>query len=177
MQNQQKYIDIAKKIKILILDVDGVMTDNGIYVDCNGNELKKFNALDGHGIKILMYFGIEIAIISGRTSPSVTNRAKELGIKYCYQGMLKKSEALADIINKTKLGYDEAAYMGDDIIDLSVMQKVALPIAVANAQKIVRDSALLITNKNGGNAAVREVCDYLLKSQGKYDKVIDFYTD
>lgn len=175
MQNEAKYIKIAKSIKILILDVDGVMTDGGIYVDYKGRELKKFNALDGHGIKILMNFGIEIAIISGRLSKSITSRTKDLGIKLCYQGAIKKSVALQDILTKTGLDKSEAAYIGDDIIDLSVMKKVGLPVAVANAENIIKDVALLTTTKNGGDGAIREVCDYLLKAQGKYDEVINFY--
>lgn len=163
---QDKVYLLAKKIKLLICDIDGVLTDGGLYFDYNGNELKRFYAQDGHGLKTLMQFGIEVAVISARKTPAVEHRMKNLGIKHYYQGQSNKTKSLYDLLTKLKLKADEVAYVGDDVIDLTVMRQVGLPIAVDNAVESIKPYAKLITKKQGGNGAVREVCDFLLKSQG-----------
>ena len=169
MELEDKAAEIAKSIKLLVLDVDGVLTDGGIYFDENGVESKRFNALDGYGITMLLSSGIEVAIISGRKSKCVTYRMKNLGVKYCYQGRINKTQAFEELIAKLDLKPNQVAYVGDDIIDLPVMYKVALPIAVANAQKYVKEYAIFSTQNTGGNGAVREVCDYILIAQNKYN--------
>ena len=172
MHSNEKVSGIAKKIKLLILDVDGVLTDGGIYFDDNGVEQKKFDSQDGLGIKLLQLSGIEVAVITARSTKSVSHRLKGLGVEHYYHGILDKSSALEKLIKKLSIDPSESAYVGDDVIDLPVMTRVALPIAVANAQESVKDHALMVTEKSGGNGAVREVCNFLLKSQDKYDALV-----
>jgi 3-deoxy-D-manno-octulosonate 8-phosphate phosphatase (KDO 8-P phosphatase) len=175
MHSTEKTNEIAKKIKLLILDIDGVLTDGGIYFDDTGKELKKFNSLDGHGIKMLLSSGIEVGVITARSTPSVSYRLEGLGIKHYYHGVSDKSTTLTELITKLSLDTNEVCYVGDDVIDLPVMTRVALPIAVANAHSFVKNHSLLVTEKCGGSGAVREACDFLLKSQGKYDALMESY--
>jgi 3-deoxy-D-manno-octulosonate 8-phosphate phosphatase (KDO 8-P phosphatase) len=172
-----KYMSINefKTIKLLILDVDGVLTDGGLYFDEEGKELKRFNALDGHGIKMLMQNGIEVAIISARENKTMQYRAKNLGITHCYLGQDDKTVAFENLKQTLGITNTHIAYMGDDIIDLPVMTRIGLPIAVANAHDEVKKRALYITYRTGGNGAVREVCDEVLKSQGLYENMIQQY--
>ena len=165
-------IKIAKQVKLLVLDVDGVLTDGGIYFDDSGKELKKFNSLDGHGIKMLLSSGFEVAVISSRITPSVAHRMEGLGVKHYYQGQSDKNIKMQQILGTLSLNVDQVAFVGDDVIDLPVMKKIALPIAVANAHLFVKEHALLITENRGGNGAVREVCDFLLKAHSKYDDLM-----
>ncbi|MDB9788308.1 HAD-IIIA family hydrolase [Candidatus Thioglobus sp.] len=175
MHSNEKVSEIAKKIKLLIIDVDGVLTDGGIYFDDNGVEQKKFDSQDGLGIKLLQLSGIEVAVITARSTKSVDHRLKGLGVEHYYHGILDKSIALEKLIKKLSIDPSESAYVGDDVIDLPVMTRVALPIAVANAQESVKDHALMITEKSGGYGAVREVCNFLLKSQDKYDALVNSF--
>ncbi|SFV62326.1 3-deoxy-D-manno-octulosonate 8-phosphate phosphatase [hydrothermal vent metagenome] len=165
----------AKQIKLLILDVDGVLTDGGIYFSLNGEELKRFNALDGHGLKLLQQTGVKVAIISARKSELLKRRMQDLGITLVYQGCDNKLIAFEEIKTKLKLENTQIAYVGDDVIDLPVMSKIGLKIAVENAHEFVKNYADIITKKSGGNGAVREVCDYLLKAQGKYEQLMNQY--
>ncbi len=165
----------AKKIKLIIFDVDGVLTDGGLYFSDDGQEFKRFNSLDGLGIKILKDNGIEPAIITARNSKTVEHRMKNLGIKHFYQGQNDKLVAFNDLLNKLKLNADQVAYMGDDVIDLPVMTKVGLPISVANAHELVKEHSCIITDKIGGHGAVREVCDFILKAQDKFDEAMKTY--
>lgn len=165
----------AKKIKLIIFDVDGVLTDGGLYFSDEGIELKRFNALDGLGIKLLKQNGIEPAVISARNTPNVTYRMENLGIEHYYQGQNDKLIAFNELLTKLSLSADEVAYMGDDIIDLPVMRNIGLPIAVANAHDLVKENACIITDKKGGHGAVREVCDFLLKAQDHYDSAMAKY--
>ena len=175
MHLDQKSFNIAKAIKLLILDVDGVLTDGGIYFDDNGDEFKRFNALDGHGIKMLLDAGVEVAIISARSSKPVVHRMQALGVKHYYQGQSNKVVAYKELLEKLELNAHQVAYVGDDVIDLPVMSKVTLPIAVANAHPFVKEHAVLVTQNSGGNGAVREVCDFLLTAQNKYDDLMAAY--
>ena len=165
----------AKKIKLIIFDVDGVLTDGGIYFSDKGTEFKRFYSLDGHGIKMVKQFGIEPAVITARESDTVTHRMNNLQITHYYQGQQDKLVAFNDLLGKLSLSPDQACYMGDDVIDLPVMTRVGLPIAVANAHELVQKNALMVTQKIGGNGAVREICDFLLKSQNNYDTAIKQY--
>ena len=175
MNNREKAKTIAKNIKLLILDVDGVLTDGGIYFDDNGTEHKKFDSQDGCGIKLLELSGIDVAIITARSTQSVAHRLKTLGVKNYYHGIKDKSIALKELSEKLSINLSESAFVGDDVIDLPAMSKVALPIAVANAHSFVKENALMVTNNTGGSGAVREVCDFLLKSQNKYDGLMQSF--
>jgi 3-deoxy-D-manno-octulosonate 8-phosphate phosphatase (KDO 8-P phosphatase) len=175
MQFNNKALDNAKLTKLLILDVDGVLTDGGLYFDDNGAEFKRFNALDGHGIKMLRNSGVEVAIISARKSKCVAHRMKGLGIEHYYQGQSDKYIAYSQLLEKLNLTGDQVAYVGDDVIDLPVMSKVSLPIAVSNAHDFVKKHAIATTEKHGGHGAVREVCDALLQAQNCYDALMNTY--
>ncbi len=171
----QDIITKAKKIKLLILDVDGVLTDGRLFFDDNGNEYKCFHARDGHGIKLLRQTGVEIAVISGRKSNSVGLRMKSLGIKYVYQGHENKIAAFNEIIHSLSIDPEQVAHVGDDLLDLPVMTRVGLSIAVFDANDAVKDYADWCTNTSGGLGAVREVCDYIMQAQGTYDSVLKSY--
>ena len=173
MPIRQDAIARAKKIKCVILDVDGVLTDGGIYVAPDGSELyKPFFARDGLAITLAHKVGIVPAIITGRASSIVENRARELHIDLVYQGKLDKRAAYADIKAKTGLKDEEIAYIGDDIIDLPVMHMVGLPCAVGDAVPEVKDAAQIIANERGGHGAVREIYEIILKTQGRWDEIL-----
>ena len=159
----------AKLIRLIAFDVDGVMTDGGLYLSDSGEEFKRFNSLDGHGLKMLRASGVEIAIITGRTSRCVEARAKNLGITHVYQGAERKIEAMLDLLNKLKLSRDAAAYMGDDVVDLGVMRHVGLSVSVPEAPQLVREHADYVTQRGGGCGAVREVCELIMSAQGTLD--------
>ena len=163
------------EICLLLLDVDGVMTDGGIVYDGNGLETKEFNVKDGHGIKMLQRHGIEVGIITGRTSLVVDIRARELGIGLVYQGALKKLESYCDVKQKTGFLDSQIAYMGDDIIDVPVMRRVIFAAAPADALIEVRNAAHYVTSLAGGRGAVREVCDLILKGRGLWDEIAARY--
>ncbi|MEE9936968.1 MAG: HAD-IIIA family hydrolase [Deltaproteobacteria bacterium] len=159
------------KIKMLILDVDGVMTDGGILMDSDGREMKKFNVRDGHGLVMIQRHGIQVAILTGRTSAVVEHRARDLRISEVYQGALNKKEVLATILEKNRLAPEEIAYMGDDIVDIPVLKMVGFSAAVADALDVVKRSVDFVTVQPGGKGAVREVCEMLLMAQGHWAQV------
>lgn len=167
--------DKLADIRLLLVDVDGVMTDGGIIYDGNGLETKVFNVKDGHGIKMLQRHGIEVGIITGRTSAVVDIRARELGIELVYQGSLKKIDSYLDIKLKTGLTDNQIAYVGDDIIDVPVMRRVIFAAAPADALSEVRSVAHYVTSCAGGKGAVREVCDLILKGRGLWNEVVSRY--
>ncbi len=169
--------DKIKKIKLIIFDVDGVLTDGGLYFTAEGTEIKRFNSLDGHGIKMLQDNGIEVAVITARDSETVAHRMKNLGVTHFYQGQADKVVAFSDLLQKLNLEADATAYVGDDVIDLPVMTKVGFSVAVANAHDMVKQHANLTTQKSGGHGAVREVCDLILKAQDKLDHAMRAYLD
>ncbi len=157
----------AKKIKLLLLDVDGVLTDGTIVLDNRGNELKSFHVRDGHGIKLAQHSGITVGIITGRTSEVVNIRARELGIQEVHQGAHRKILAYESIIEKYDVHDGEVAYMGDDIVDSEIFKRVGLAVGVADADPAIRQQVDMITKTEGGRGAVREFINFLLKSQGK----------
>ena len=159
----------AKLIRLIAFDVDGIMTDGGLYYSDSGEEFKRFNSQDGHGLKMLRASGVEIALITGRTSRCVAARAKNLGIAHVYQGVENKLEVMAGLLDKLKLPRDAAAYMGDDVVDLPVMLRVGLAISVPDAPQVVRDRAHYVTRRDGGQGAVREACELLMSAQGTLD--------
>ena len=158
-----------KLIRLVAFDVDGVLTDGGIYYSDSGEEFKRFNSLDGQGMKMLKASGVEIAIITGRSSRCVEARAKNLGVAHVYQGVENKLEAIVDVLGKLKLTRDTAAYMGDDVVDLTVMRHVGLAISVLEAPQLVREHSGYITQRSGGHGAVREVCELIMSVQGTLD--------
>lgn len=167
--------DRLKDIRLLLLDVDGVMTDGGIIYDGNGLETKIFNVRDGHGIKMLQRYGIQVGIITGRTSHVVDIRAKELGIELVYQGSLKKLDSYEEIKQKKELCDSQIAYIGDDVIDVPVMRRVAFAAAPQDGLAEAINVAHYVTSSGGGRGAVREVCDLILKGRGLWDEVVKRY--
>ncbi len=161
----------AKKIKLLILDVDGVLTDGSIILDNKGNEFKRFHVRDGHGVKMLRKAGIRSAIITGRSSDVVLRRAKEIGITDVYQGVFKKSSIYDELLKKYNLRDEEVAFMGDDIVDIELLKRVGLPAVPADADDETKGFAEFISTKEGGRGAVREFIDFILKSAGLWDSV------
>jgi 3-deoxy-D-manno-octulosonate 8-phosphate phosphatase (KDO 8-P phosphatase) len=174
---EKKIKDIAKNIKLLILDVDGVLTDGSIILDNEGNEFKAFHVRDGHGIKMLEKAGINVAIITGRYSKVVDRRAKELGIKEVFQRCHIKSVAFDHLIEKFGLRPEEVAYIGDDIVDIPIFKRVGLSIAVSDATEETKAEAMMVTRNRGGKGAVREICEFLLKSKGLWQSLMGEYLD
>ena len=164
-----------KALKLLILDVDGVLTDGRLFFDQNGVEYKSFHARDGHGMKLLKQSGVEIAVISGRKSNSVALRMQSLGIEHVYQGHENKRQAFQDVISRLSLTPDQVAYLGDDVIDLPIMTQVGFAVAVADANFAVKNHADWCTETQGGLGAVREVCDLILQVQGNFDAMLQNY--
>ena len=171
----QSIVEKAKKLKLLILDVDGVLTDGKLFFDNDGNEYKSFHAQDGHGIKMLRQTGVEVAVISGRKSKSVALRMKNLGIEHVYQGHENKVAAFNEIIELIGITPEQAAHVGDDVIDLPVMIRVGLAIAVNDANFAVKQHADWCTTLPGGQGAVREVCDFIMQAQGRFDEMLNAY--
>ncbi|GAN33084.1 MAG: 3-deoxy-D-manno-octulosonate 8-phosphate phosphatase [Candidatus Brocadia sinica] len=166
---------MIKNIKLVIVDVDGVLTDGTIYVDSQGCEIKAFSVLDGTGISYLHRAGIKTAIISGRTCDAVIHRAKELGIEDVYQGAKDKIDAYGKIMEKYALRDEEVCYIGDDLIDLPILHRVGFPVAVANASPIVKCQSDYVTKARGGHGAVREVAEKILKFQDKWHLIMERY--
>jgi 3-deoxy-D-manno-octulosonate 8-phosphate phosphatase (KDO 8-P phosphatase) len=165
----------AKKIELLILDVDGVMTDGSIILDNAGNEYKAFYVRDGHGIRMLTKSGIRVAIITGRYSKVVERRAAELGITDVYQKCHDKRVAYAELVRKYTLADAAVAYIGDDIVDIPVMKRVGLSVAVADATEEVKKLASMVSKYRGGRGAVREVTDLILKAKGLWRALFSEY--
>jgi 3-deoxy-D-manno-octulosonate 8-phosphate phosphatase (KDO 8-P phosphatase) len=151
------------QVKLLTLDVDGVLTDGGLYYTESGEVLRKFNIKDGQGLKLLMQSGIEVAIVTAKSSESTLHRAKHLGIAHIFLGVEDKLSVLKELGKKLGLSLSQIAYVGDDVNDLPVMQKVGCPLAVADAMPENQACAIYTTKLAGGQGAVREICDRLLK--------------
>lgn len=171
----KKIFGKLKKVKMLLLDVDGVMTDGRIIMDSDGRELKNFNVRDGHGLVMIQRHGIAVGILTGRTSAVVDHRARDLKITEVYQGALNKKEVFAQILQKNRLTPDQIAYMGDDIVDIPVLKMVGFSAAVADALEIVKKTVDYVSSCRGGEGAVREVCEMLLAAQGFWPDVAARY--
>ena len=165
----------AKKIKFLILDVDGVLTDGKIIYDSEGKEMKFFNVLDGLGIVLLKREGIRTAIITAKASKVVTRRSKDMQIVKVYQNISDKKAAYKEILKEFCLCDDQVCFMGDELIDLPVLVRVGFSVAVANAVPEVKREVDYITKRSGGQGAVREVVEIILKSQNKWKKIVTAY--
>lgn len=171
----QRILDKAARIKLVLLDVDGVMTDGSIILDSHQGEAKSFHVRDGHGVKLLKRAGLEVGIISGRNSPVVSRRAQELGIEIVEQGSLIKLETYQRIRDQIGLKDDEIAYLGDDVVDIPVLREVGLSAAVADALEEVKKEADYTTRLPGGKGAVRELAEFILRAQGKWAQVMERY--
>lgn len=165
----------AAKIKLLILDVDGVMSDNKLYYADNGEEMKTFYTRDGHGMVMLQQSGIEIGIITGRKSPLVTNRMRDLKVKHVYQGVPDKLPTFIKLVSDLGLSMDEIAYVGDDILDLPILTRVGLAVCPQDADEVVPNYVDYVSAFKGGQGCVREICELLLKSQNLWQAQLDFY--
>lgn len=165
----------AQKIKLILLDVDGVLTDGRLYFGNNGEELKAFDIQDGLGIKLLQRGGIDVGIITGRTSKLLTRRTEELDIELVVQGREDKLTALNEILEGSAIDLEEIAFVGDDLPDLAVIRRVGLGITPANGNHIVASQALWQTKKGGGKGAVREVAELILNAQGKLQALLAAY--
>jgi 3-deoxy-D-manno-octulosonate 8-phosphate phosphatase (KDO 8-P phosphatase) len=165
-------LEKAAKIKCLICDIDGVLTDGLIYIDNNNNESKAFNIQDGLGLKLLMAAGIEIAVITGAQNAVIDHRMKQLDIRHYFKGQINKQAAYATLKSRLNLPDDAFAYVGDDLPDLPIMKQVGLSVAVSNAVHPVKEIASWSTELHGGRGAVREVCDFLLNAQHKLDAAL-----
>ena len=168
-------IKAAQKIKLILLDVDGVLTDGRLYYGNDGEELKAFDIQDGLGIKLLQKGGIDVGIITGRTSKLLTRRTEELDIELLVQGREDKLTALNEILEGRAINLKEIAFVGDDLPDLAVIRRVGLGITPANGNHIVASQALWQTKKGGGQGAVREVAELILNAQGKLEALLAPY--
>jgi 3-deoxy-D-manno-octulosonate 8-phosphate phosphatase (KDO 8-P phosphatase) len=162
----------ASRVKLMIFDVDGVLTDGGLMFTADGDTMKSFNSMDGHGAKLLREAGIDTAIITGRQSGIVAARAKDLHITHIYQGVQDKRVAFAELLKATGMKPEHCGYMGDDWPDLAVMLQVGFAVAPANSHPEVIARAHWVSEARGGHGAVREVCDTLLRAHNRYDDLL-----
>lgn len=167
----------AAGIKLMVFDIDGVMTDGGLHYTDDGRELKTFNVQDGLGLKLLQRAGIELAIVTGRTSGVVACRAADLGIVHVFQGVANKRAVVGELIEKLALHWSETAFMGDDFIDLPAMLRCGLALAPANAHPLVKERAHAVTAAAGGQGAVREAAELVLSAQGKLEALFAGYLE
>ena len=172
MQNKND-IDVLKKVKLLILDVDGVLTDGKILISSNGDETKSFYIEDGTGAAIAKFANLPIVWLSGRYSKCTDIRAKELKIDCCIQGILDKQNKLPEIINQFNIPIENIAYVGDGLVDIPVLEKVGIPIGVPNAHSTVKEKCIFITDSNGGFGVLNELVEKILKSQSKYSETLE----
>lgn len=166
---------LARNIKLLLLDVDGVLTNGKLYFDSNGGESKAFNTLDGHGIKMLQKSGVNVGIITGRTSALVARRAQDLGISPLIQGREDKWQALTEQLDSLNIKPEHIAYMGDDWPDLSVMMRVGFALSVPNGHASVIERAHWVSPRKGGEGAVRDACDFIMQAQSNFTDALNHY--
>lgn len=172
----KEILERAKKIKLVVFDVDGVLTDGSLFYGDNGEEYKAFHAKDGLGMKLLMRTGVQIGIITARNSKLVQHRMDSLGIEHLYQGRLDKLNAFDDLLNKLNLTYKQAAFVGDDVVDLPVMTKVGLSITVKDAHPLVIDQAHWQTPLDGGRGAARNVCELIMQAQNTLEEQLHSFS-
>ena len=173
--SDQEILARAAKIKLVVFDVDGVLTDGSLYLGDDGQEIKAFFALDGHGIKMLKRSGVELAIITGRHSQLMRHRAKNLNIEHLYQGIEDKLEAYLDLTKRLGYSAEEVAVMGDDVVDLPMMRRSGLSVTVPGALERVKQYAHYVTRLPGGKGAAREVSELIMRAQGTLDEQLAPY--
>ncbi len=164
----------ANKIRLALFDVDGVLTDGKIHINEYGHEIKTFNTQDGHGIRLLQHYGIQVGVITGRSSKALEHRMHDLDIEHVYQGSIDKNAVYQELLKNLNLSAEQTSFVGDDIVDLQIMSQCGLSIAVANAHDFVKQHADWQTSRSGGDGAVREVCELLLSSQGLLEKALQY---
>ncbi|HEU4842891.1 MAG TPA: HAD hydrolase family protein [Burkholderiaceae bacterium] len=174
MKDAYKLENVARaaKVRLMIFDVDGVLTDGSLHYGAEGEALKTFNVHDGLGIKLLQESGVQTAIISARVSPQVVKRAADLGIGFLHQGGHDKLTPFKALLEKTGLTAEQVGFIGDDVVDLPILTRVGFAVAVPNGRADVQSRAHHVTQASGGGGAVREVCEFLLRAQGNYDKIM-----
>lgn len=170
---KEEAIHRAKGVKLLVLDVDGVLTDGRIVMDEEGREWKSFHVRDGSGIKILRSAGIEVAFFTGRTSRVVEARAQDLGVRYVFQGLHDKVPPYEELKGRLGLRDEEVCFVGDDVVDIPLLRRVGLPVVVADGAEEAKRWALYVTELPGGQGAVREVCEIILKAQGRWGNLLE----
>jgi len=165
----------AAQIRLVIFDVDGVLTDGSLFIGDDGEEYKAFHSRDGHGMKMLHATGVEIGIITGRTSNVVRHRMTSLGIQHVYQGQQEKLPAFMELIGKLGLEPQQVAYVGDDVVDLPILTRAGLAVAVADAHALVKRHAHWTTPNGGGRGAARDICELIMEAQGTLDASLQHY--
>ncbi len=165
----------AAQVRLMIFDVDGILTDGSLHYAPDGEMIKTFNVLDGHGIKLLQQSGVATAIISARSSAIVAKRAADLGIQHLYQGVHDKLEAFGQLLEKTGVARDACGFVGDDVIDLPILLRVGFAASVPNGHVEVKSRVHYVTQASGGRGAARELCDFILHAQGNYEAALAPY--
>jgi 3-deoxy-D-manno-octulosonate 8-phosphate phosphatase (KDO 8-P phosphatase) len=168
-------LEKAAHIKLVVFDVDGVLTDGSLFIGDDGEEYKAFFSKDGFGMKLLQGTGVEIGIITARKSEVVRHRMESMNIQHIYQGRLEKLPALEEMVNRTGVSFNETAYVGDDVIDLPAMRKVGLAISVQDAHPLTKQHSHWQTPSNGGRGAARDVCELIMEAQGNLQAQFDKY--
>jgi 3-deoxy-D-manno-octulosonate 8-phosphate phosphatase (KDO 8-P phosphatase) len=170
-------LERQRRVRLLVLDVDGVLTDGSLFLGDAGEQYKAFNSRDGHGIRMAQDGGLQVAVLTGRSSGVVAHRMRDLGVRHIVQGRRDKGLALEELLARTGVTPEQAAFMGDDVVDLPAMRRVGLGIAVADAHPLVVERSDWQTRAPGGRGAVREVCEDLLRAQQRLDEVLRAYVD
>lgn len=170
---KKNFSDKIKKIKVLLLDVDGVLTPGHVFIGPDGNEMQVFNVYDGYGMKLWKRAGFKVGFISGRKSNAVIHRAQKLGVDFLYQDASDKLAIFEEIAKNEGINAEAIAFVGDDLQDLSILRKAGFAIAVSNAMPEVKKAAHLVTRKSGGGGAVREAIEYMLKKKGLWNKFVE----
>ncbi len=168
-----RYDDKLRRVKLLLLDADGVLTDGSIIYNNADSEIKAFNVKDGLGIRLLTAAGIPVAIVTGRSSAALRRRCEELGIDLLFEGIRDKAALLDTISEQTGVNAELMAFVGDDLPDLPIMKRVGFSVAVADAHRMVQEQADMVTEARGGSGAVRQVCEAILNAQGLWEKVTE----
>ena len=174
--NKEKLAAALKQIRLLLLDVDGVLTDGRIIYNDRGEETKVFHVRDGLGLRLLMQAGIEVGVVTGRSSRALFHRCRNLGITRIYDGVSDKVAALESILAETGLEKDQTAFVADDLPDLGILQRVGLALAVADADPLVRQHAAWVTGAPGGKGALREIAEAILKAQGQWEQALERFS-
>ncbi len=173
----QEILERAAQIRLLIFDVDGVLTDGSLFLGDDGQEYKAFNSRDGHGMKMLQASGVPIGIITGRRSKVVSKRMASLGIEHVYQGQLDKLPAFEELTATLGLQAQQVAYVGDDVVDLPILRRVGLAVGVQDAHPLVKQHCHWITPNPGGRAAARDICELIMQAQGSLDAQLKPYLE
>lgn len=171
----QDILEKAAAIRLVVFDVDGVLTDGALFIGDDGQEYKAFNSKDGHGMVMLQETGVQLAVITGRTSEVVRIRMESLGVQHVFQGKRLKLPAYEELKQRTALDDQQIAYVGDDVVDLPVMRRVGLAIAVQDAHPVAKRHAHWVTPSGGGRGAAREACELIMEAQGTLEKALGVY--